>query len=335
MHISKAEYFQKTYSEEDCLSGITTSSINDFSVGTPCIAIVRPFVERESPKVAPNRPHYGSGYAGKKYGDSKTPMSKPKKAESKIKAIELYKMDVDKANLIIRNSLSEAMIIFMHNTRFGDKDFNIKDTHVSSFYFNGIRPLIYDDCLRVEASSFYDIHDPDEMKSIGDIVLDQLKNYRYINYTVADVAKSNAKTIISELLHMTNMIKGKMPHRTCLFHSKNNRSIIDTVSVSFYRLSDSIAIFDSSRAVGMCMEVFLSSSAVRDVTYPNKTMCWRFLFCKHRDNAFSVDGEEIKRPEAISVSNGFAGISEGLLTHVANDGAAKKKLKTAKVSRGG
>jgi len=344
MHISKTEYFQKTYPEEDCLSGITTSSINDFSVGTPCIAIVKPFVKRESPKAVSNRltaktSYNGTGYPpgrNKGYGSPKKPKKEQKKSENRIKAIELYNMDIDKANRIIRNSLGKIRVIFTHNVRPGEKDFGAKDIRADSFYFNGIKPLIHDDCLRVEAGSFCDIHDPDEMKSIGDIVLSELKDYRYINYTVMDVATSNATAVLTEISHMTRMIGEKLQHKVCFFHSKNSsRSVIDTVSVSFYRLSDSIAIFDSSKAVGICMEVFLSSSAVKDVTYPNKTMCWRFLFCKYRDNAFSIDGESIKRPADISIADGLDNMYNGLLRHVANDTSRKKKPKTAKASRGG
>jgi len=344
MHVSKTEYFQKTYPEEDCLSGITTSSINDFSVGTPCIAVVKPFVKHESPNAASNRftakPTYGNNgkrlYTDRGYGRPKKPSKKQDKAEGKTKAIELYSMDIDKANRIIENSLGKIKIIFTHNIRPGEKDFSVKDVRASSFYFNGTKPLIHDDCLRIEAGSFCDIHNPDEMESIGDIVLGQLKDYRYINYTAVDVAKSNSGEVLAEISHMAEVIGKKLPHRACFFYSKSDsRSVIDTVSVSFYRLEDSIAIFDASRAVGICMEIFLSSSAVRDVTYPNKAMCWRFLFCKYRDNAFSIDGERIKRPAEIPIMDGLGNVREGLRRHVANDMSTRKKLKSVKVSRGG
>jgi hypothetical protein len=133
---------------------------------------------------------------------------------------------------------------------------------------------------------------------------------------------------------MVKMLRKSLPNNVCFYHNNGKcRSLIDTVSISFYKLSDVIAVFDTKRATGVCMEVFMTSSAVKNFTYPEKSMTWRFLFCKYRDNAFSIDGEKIQRPSDISTDDGFTYVERGLAGNTANDeavNAIKKKTKTAK-----
>ena len=50
MHLSRVNYFQKKYPLENCISGILTTCVDDFSVGTPLIAQVKPFSKQDGPK---------------------------------------------------------------------------------------------------------------------------------------------------------------------------------------------------------------------------------------------------------------------------------------------
>jgi len=350
MYIGKAKQFQKAYLEENCASGVTTTTINGMSVGTPCIAIIDPFVACEH-KLGNNK--YGS-WAKQVRGDMpqtsrdsgrprftkqapsyspKSPVKKTKDPDKNdTKAIDLYDMDIKKANNIIHNSLNKINLLFLHNQWTGDgRDYSSSNFYASSFHFTGIKPIIYDTCLRVVADRLEDIHTSKDLKSLCSIVSEQLKEYRYVNYVLNNVVKSNVGDRLRDLAAVKDALLKGFPNKICFFgdNASNCRSLIDTISISFYDLSDTIAIFDSKRSRGVCMEVFALSSAVKDPTYPNKTMTWRFLFSKHRDNVFTIDGESIKRPCDMSIKDGFHYIERGLVKNVANDAAKKNKKMTA------
>lgn len=346
MHISKIEYFQSKYPEKDCLYGITRSSIDSFSVGTPCIAWVNPFIKNKGKNSWRGRLSGGFESFSEDLFSFNHPTKKTnhatkkptkKKVNNQTSAIDLYDVSVDEANNIIESSRPKTKLIFMQNIYSGDHDFYTTDVMPTAFHFDGSKPLIYDSCLRVDSDSLSDMHKDHDISDIGDIMMSLLLEYRYINYSVRNVAKSNAEDVYKYISKMVRFLGHRLPENVCFYRSDSGcRSLIDTVSISFYKLSDVIAIFDSKRAVGLCMEIFLTSSVLKDPTYPRKNMTFRFLFCKHRDNAFTVDGDKIIRPSDIPTLEGIKYMQNGLYTNVANDSAIKaKKAEIAQVNKGG
>jgi hypothetical protein len=235
--------------------------------------------------------------------------------------------NVAKANKLIHSRVAKTKLFFPHSILSKENDFYVRDVGAQSFYFTGIKPIIYDSCLRVEAERLGDIHDGKEQKSLYDIIASKLKEHRYVNYVFNNVARSNAKDVFSDLLTIKDLFSRVAKNSICVFQYAGSRcrSLIDTISVSFYKMSDVISIFDSRRADGICMEVFMLSKSINDITYPGKTMTWRFIFSKYKDNLFVIDGERIIRPSDMSISDGFIYMDRLLFDNTANDKPKKKR----------
>ena len=376
MYIRKAEYFQKKYKEENCVSGIITATVNDLIVGTPCIAHIKPFIASDRPKSIwqgnfntskysqdrpmirahddslpspkdsregvsdprdsgevvsdprPSRISYNPG--GKPY--KKPPEKKDKKRNdpNRTKAIDLYKMKVDKANHIIRCSLRNVRVLFLHPVNSNIEDYCECDIGAKSFCFNGIKPIIYDDCLRIEAEKLSDVYSKRDMKSFYDVAKDLLSNHRYVNYVLSPVVSSNATDIYGDIMSILNALSSACANKVSSFQyaSDTCRALVDAVSISLYRLSDSIAVFDLGRSKGMCVEVLMLSKSTKNITYPGRTMTWRFLFSEHDDNIFVIDGERIQRPSDMDIKDASQYIHRRLHDNVANDAILKEKAKT-------
>jgi len=324
MHINKLKYFQKLYPEDRCLSGITTSTVGGFSVGTPCIAVVNPFIARETPSSS----MFGRVRAitSPRFVIKDETPPEDEVDNGNTKAIDLYNMDVDKANAILKYSVKKLQVIFMHSIGSDGLDFQNHTIYNSSFYFNGIKPLIHDTCLRTESDRLEDILDNDGMKSVPNTMMGMLKDYRYVNYTINNLSRSYAHSLIDRIYTMIDSFGRELEFKTCFYHNVGNcRSIIDTMSISFYRLSDAIPIFDSSMAIGVCVDIALLSSAEDRVDHPEKSMCLKLLFCKYADNVFTIDGEEVNRPSDIPVGDALEYMARGLVKHVVGDRKSEKQ----------
>ena len=111
------------------------------------------------------------------------------------------------------------------------------------------------------------------------------------------------------------------------------RNLIDVVSISFYRLTDVTAIFDSKRAIGMGVDIFLTNSlcTAKDMAKGGKNITYRFLFSTSNENIFSIDGEAIQRPSSCSTEAAMRYVHNIMNENVPNDEVLKRKK--TKISR--
>jgi len=215
---------------------------------------------------------------------------------------ELYKLeDIQKANNILRSSVGRINVLFYFNC------YPHEDTHYShtftpgQIYFNGKKALIYDDGLIIESDRLSDIHRKGEINNLAEVISESLKEHRYINYTFRNISTANTKYLLEDINTIFNSLKKTYKEHSTFYYSDPEmalRSLIDVVSISFYRLDDAIAIFDSKTSSGICSEIFLTSSShtEKNIMEHGRTATYRFLFSTSKENLFTIDGERINRP---------------------------------------
>lgn len=309
MYIEKLKYFRKNYAEDNCIAGITTVAHNDMLVGTPCIIYSRPFVDNYSKVdyVKNSGEPFLTPFTN--WSDPQDPQSKPEKKKSKatreggkISLKQVYEIakeaGIAEANEVILTSLGEVTVLFLFNVWNDSRDHYSCNVRSSQVYFNGSTPLIFDKYKQVDLKRLRDVHSKSEIKNFSDLIMEDLKNYRYVNYTFREVSGPSKTLMQEDLNNIYDAIKRPFPINICFFRWFASRARANTVSVSFYRLPDVMPVFDYKRSIGVGMEIFLTNSEtnidLRSDSVGGAT--YRFLFAKDRENVFTIDGEPIKRP---------------------------------------
>jgi hypothetical protein len=326
MYPKKVSYFKTKYKEENCASGIITTSVEWLTVGTPCIASVNPFRAQLQLPDADIVANIDQNLYYK--GDSRRPENLPT-----IKMKDIYeiaaKRGIDEANAIIRNNLSSVQATFVF-TNWNDKfDYFSKPVNSRQFRFDGKKPIIFDDNFKqINLNSQKDMHKSEDLSNVADKVLKYLKDYRYVNYIFRRVAESNKKSVIESMDSIFKNMASRFPMGVCFRQHGSNRTrfLIDTLCVSFYRLSDVIPVFDY-RNLGVGIEVVMTNSQAEgeDMQANGMSLCYRFLFSESSENVFTIDGEKIERPNDISVSDGVKYMKAKIDREVPNDFALTNK----------
>lgn len=365
MYKTKLEYFRKLHPEKNCFSAITMTSVNTAMISTPILVNMAPFSPERSVAGAPRRPPFDVERALREkraLRDRNGPLrddpfpadladiliyngpahklgpSMCKLPQDVVTAKDFYKMDRDMVNEILRAYKFKANALFLFNIDEGYKDYNTSKVMSYQIYFDGRPPLIYDEGHHVELERLGDVYSKQQLKDFPEIVNGLLRENRYLNYTFSGVAASNRKYLFEDINAMVNTLRGEYSFNVCFFQTmvRNHlRNLIDTVSISLYRLEDVIPIFDFKRSVGVAVEVFLTASTntVSEVSVEGTASTHRFLFSSSKENVFSIDGEPISRPFDTNVESGLRRVYHILDHEVPNDTQLKKykkgKSKTA------
>jgi hypothetical protein len=371
MHKTKIDYLKGHFSEKDCFSAITKIELDYMTVGTPVIVNMKPFVPNSGPLVHTvyNGPPFAqsSGQPRSQPGRNATaqePRSQPsrdrqsyvnrykgnyrtsdQKAElvkkedvKKISVKDLYKMDVVEANKLLQNRSSKISTMFVFSFYKDYKDYYTHTMQTQHVYFDGKVPLIYDKGHRFELERLSDVHDKGDLSNFAEMVANSLKEDRYINYSFEGVASSNKKYMFEDINVIFNDLKKVFPENFSFFKSVLNnghlRSLVDTISISFYRMQDVIAIFDSKKTSGMGVEIFLTNSIHKPVetSKSESVATYRFLFSKSRENIFTIDGESIKRQHNKSTNDVLGTAFSVINKNIPIDDNLKKKKKPSRRS---
>jgi hypothetical protein len=318
MYLKKAEYLKSIYPTKDCISAVTTTiTDNGALVGTPCIVQISPFTTN----------------LFSLFDDSlaitKNPKKKSDEKSSLTGAKELYGMTIAEANALIHRYTSKLRALFVFSTANNYNDFFTSTLQSKSIYFSGIKPIISDEGKRFDISRLSDVHNKQELGDFAEMTYNSLQDHRYINYTFTGVAKSNKKYMTEDINTIFNSLETSYPFHLSSFQSVHDglRSLIDVVSISFYRLTDVTAIFDSKRSIGMGVDVFLTSSAhtVKNMSDAGRSITYRFLFSASGENIFTIDGEVIQRPSSAATQSIKNKIYSVMGRNVPNDEALKEK----------
>jgi hypothetical protein len=258
---------------------------------------------------------YDRGAGIKEYHVSKVIKSKPapEKPEiteaKKTTAKDIYqiaKKDLSKANDILSRSLDQMNVIIPFSIWSDTADYVVHPTNTRRFHIDGSLPIIFDNGTYTEINRLSDVYSNSDISNFPDLLVEKLRNNRFVNYTFLGVSVSNLKYMLEDINSFYNVLTKAYPNHISFFQYPCDRVkvITDIVSVSFYELGDVLPIFDYKRASGICMEVFITNSLIKgqDIISKMKSATYRFVFSKSKENVFTIDGEAICRPHDMSSS---------------------------------
>jgi len=343
MYLEKLKFFHTQYPEDKCINGITTAQFNDVAVGTPGIIRVDPFNPFDpNGRPSSNGLRFQAQPSINSYGKiTSAPKPKPnKEPKERTTGLDMRKMaaeNIQKANRIVSSSISKASLFLPFSTYNNTVDYQTCAINARNFHINGRTPLIYDECRHIKIQRLSDTHHASEISSFPDVLSEALKEYRYVNYTFTDIAKSNTKYILEDLNTIYNALIKSHQHRVSIFQFPHDRlnNILDVLSISFYQMADVIPIFDSRRSEGICMELFMTNSRTTgdNLMYEHNTATFRFMFAKSRENLYSIDGEAIKRGCDMSAADALSRAAHMISQEVPNDKDTKKLSKSKRVMK--
>jgi hypothetical protein len=306
MYIKKLEYLQQRFKQNYLYSGLILRPTNSLPIGTPCMIDL----------------------------NSKNALGKRIEKE-KIEGLN----NIEEINSYFKSEAGSANIVFLFNIYNDSSDFIIAGTKINRVYYIDDKPLIYDSYSSTLLES-------SRKDAIGDNILeqleDQLDSNRFINYVFEDVKSSNIDNITLNIGKIVNILELNKNYNTSFYQYNHDgsRVLIDTVSISFYKIKDVIPVFNYKKLDGICMEIMLVNSDLKNesLTKRGYSMTYRFLFAKYKENMFSVDGQSIKRPNDILIKNTLVKLYSILKKSVPKDAknsskqSVKKSKKATKVN---
>jgi len=287
MYIKKLEYLQQLFNQKYLRSGLTVKSIKSLSIGTPCLIDI----------------NKGDNFLR----ETQSKRAKERRPETPPELIDQPEL-IDPPELIdlyLKRENISANILFLFNTYNEAPDFIISNNKTSKIYYTDDKPLIYDSysSTLLKSSERNAI-----VNNIFEQLKDQLTNNRFVNYVFEDIKSSNVNNVIFDVKKIAKMLSKNYQSNTSFYQYvySGSRVLIDTLSISFYKMRDVIPVFNYKKSDGICMEIMLTNSELKGKLFEKRgySMVYRFLFARHNENIFFIDGEPIMRPNDIPVTNG-------------------------------
>jgi hypothetical protein len=103
---------------------------------------------------------------------------------------------------------------------------------------------------------------------------------------------------VKELKKLMGSLIAKYPIFKCYSWTEYVDAYVltDVYSITFFKLSDALTIYDSKKAKGFAVDIFAGSSQIKTINdMPGATMLVRFVFNIDKENLITIDGEQIKR----------------------------------------
>lgn len=205
-------------------------------------------------------------------------------------------------------------------------------THVvegSAYHCTHTKSLIADVSKTSNVKTFNKIFTSKNILRLPDKISGALRRYRYLNYTLSDLCKSNMGATMDQLHRLVASLGNNYPNKVCVYlNGKGDGTLIDTMSISFYKLIDVMPIFDSRRSAGIAVEVLFTNSLLTGgdiLKDAGNYFMLRWLFAQYKDNLFTIDGERLKRNFECSIEDTIDGNVYSLLKRNTPDDAALKK----------
>jgi len=262
--------------------------------------------------------------------ERKVPNKKANKEKFDLRYVQKKDNDFTVADIIAFDKISEVnenlrkrIKTFKAIVLFSSSQINSFVTmYISPFDFcySKQKPIIYDNNLYMKPENFK--RDVNSVKDFSLYIKSLLKTYRFVNYTIGNIGKSNINSIRSDIELIIISLMNTYKYNTNLhrYVAETPLPLLDVVSISFYKIEDVIAIFDYKRLDGICMELsFTSSDYEIDINNRYNTTTYRFIFSKYKDNLFTIDGESIKRQYDIPISEGLHEMCRIASINVPND----------------
>jgi len=267
------------YKIQECLNGrigdlrvsaILSTNEGGFEVGTPCIADF-----------------------------TNIQVKKPLKNSDATTLFKTEK-DVPKAlNEFLAQNIASVPNMFIFTNRVDIPIGHIGMTHGYALHCIKVLPIVNDTGKHTVVKRFDNIVSSHNLSEVPEKVAEYMKKYRYVNYVVEDICRSKINSTIDNLQRLSTILAKKYPNNTCVQIRGNGQStLIDTLSISFYRLQDVMPIFDYNRAAGIAVEILLTNSMLSGhelLGSDGNHMAVRWVFSRYKDNIFTIDGERIRR----------------------------------------
>jgi len=179
--------------------------------------------------------------------------------------------------------------------------------HGNVYYCINTKPLIRDTFKSSNIKMLSELIPDKNSSKLPDKISELLKKHRYLNYVISELCQSGMNTILTQLHQIVNILEKKYSNKICVYMGGQGYStLIDTLSISFYRLTDVMPIFDSTHAVGVAMELLFTNSLLtgEEILKDNGNyLILRWLFAQYKDNLFTIDGERIHRNFECSIND--------------------------------
>ena len=306
MYDKKLKYLRNGYKRSLLMSGISTTVVNYFPVGSPCIGIIdsRDCFKKSSP------------------GN----ISRPS-LEDMHKIVE--KRDEAKIRSLLNNHISNITLMFPFNMGTDGLDLVTAALKIDYFHYINKPPLIHDTSHNSNLSMGEGLKSYiQDVQKLPTLIYEQLKSNRFINYTFYDIKKSNVSDIESYLKAIIKVLSKEYPSKISYHkHNTRNRVLIDTMSISFYNLIDIIPIFDRKKSEGVGIDIMLTNSEVEPdrIMSEGYSLLFRFIFGRYRENIFTLDGAAIQRPWSQPVNEIIERICSLLKSECPRDKKISKK----------
>lgn len=288
MHPKRLELLRKAYPKDNCLSAISMFRLNDYDVplATPLIINMDPFTAALSSELAEEAGFIKNFLsAGHYYLDEQKRITLARVAEIVPKHID---------NVLV-TSLSKIKAINLFPSRGDGWDHSYFNLNPKSITVIPVKPLIWDNGYICEVESILGILGN---RNIIDQVQELLRSYRYVTYSINKPTKNKIAEIMKELSFVISLLAKSFPANKCYSAVDYNEAylLMDGLAVTFYKLSDVIAIYDYKRINGVAVDIYACSNQINQINdMPGAVMLYRFIFNADKENLFSIDGETISR----------------------------------------
>lgn len=251
---------------------------------------------------------------------------------------EAIENEADRAKILNEKLFCSDHLLQMRAKSAFSIDSKIPPGHLYSvnnnqIYCTKITPIIQDKFKSISVEKFSDIVTSNAMPELPDKITEALKKYRYLNYELKEVTISKINKILDGLTNMAKSLIGKYQYSMCVYFYGNAReTLVDLISISFHRISDVMPIFDYRKTSGIAVEIVLTNS-MYDINHfgytghnMNHYIDIRFVFSRHRDNLFTIDGEHIMRTFQCGVFDAIRDKIQHVLNNYTPDDQALSKL---------
>lgn len=293
MHPVRLNVLRKAYPKDDCLSAVSTAGLPDYGIasGTPLIVTNEALVA-----AIPHRIVNSLGLDLKmqlnKSGGYSYIIGKNGK-NSKVSLAELYSIVHTHTDEVLAHSVSRLRVLDAFGAGLSGCDHTLFNLPSKKVAVLPSPPLFWEDGLILETTSVCELVGTNDLATK---IHNMLSAHRYVTYCYKDFSRNSVGDVIEDIRILLGYSVQNYPIFRCYSWPDfaDMSVLLDVCSITFFRLSDTTAVYDRKKAVGYAVDIFACSSQMNSIAnMPGSIMLVRFVFNADRENLFAVDGEVI------------------------------------------
>jgi len=240
---------------------------------------------------------------------------------------------INKLNYLTHEYAFSIVVTYPFPTLIGVPPGNKAEENSSSFHCIDTAPIVCDTFISSTIDSAKKIMPTKKKGTLISKLNELLEDNRYVNYVIKNINSSNLNTIIDDLCVLSSELGKTYKHNMCVYMYNNcKKALLDTASISFYKLKDVMPVFDNNRSRGVAMDILLTNSILTGNSITSGgCINMRMLFSEYKDNLLTIDGEKVMRQTAFNTRESITDQLLPLLQmSTPNDDALKKTNNTRK-----